>query len=529
MYKIGSLLTRRRIIVLTVCLVVLFLVWFIAFHGFLQAKNHAEDRSIYTYGFDSNLYPTEPSGAKSPVLTTSGSHLVQTPMKSGGIYLTESTAPHFLGTNIIDTPDFEASTTAMGRRTAPNLAMSKNGLVSWTSRGEVFKVNTKDPTVSIEQQAPLSFPNFSRVSGFKDLTQLSKSTVVGIRQLGDNRQVPIVYNFLNDKFVSFPTISATASDLSLRTEPNGFSIYDKKSKRVSFYNATSGDFVTKNVNQGNDIAIFNGRPVYSFNGVNDRLILATGPKIDSVEFTDEHDHTDEDSHTETKPESTVNHVTIRVFDTKTDKLLATRNLSNAPIKSIVASPDGKYIVVTTSTSMSFYTTNNLSQLFTLPYTAAGQGFWTKDGSFVFSSGTSGIIKASPKDKIALSILPYRLVRPSVLSFVDENNIYTTAYSSVNDYNKQPDAFRVSLTENTSSRDRKIFRAFPHQGEGFYVDRLNGVPTVQLSRYITSRGAQLSGSAKQDALEYVKSVIGNNEKVNFTYITTDLRTRDTGEE
>lgn len=519
MYNLLTIFTRRRIIIALVSTIVLFTAWFIVFHGFIQLRNHDRQTLTQAYKFGSSLDYTIKESSNLPFLLASGNYTIQAPMKSGGIYLKDAPVPNFLGISTIEVPDYEAKVNPIGRRVASNIATSSRGLVSWEQNGEVYAIKPTDSSSNIDTQEPLDFDTFTNFSESPYLVTLSDSTVAGLQKSGNGR-MPSIYSFASDKTVNFPSIEAGVSELSIQLEPGGFSVYNKKNNNVAFYKPGSPNVVTKKVNQGDNIATNEGKPAYSFNAPKERLVVATGPNFDTV---DTHDHGDEEEEEEHPLRSSEKNVTLMTFNTASDMRLAKIDLADAQVGGILSSPNGKYVAVSTESALSVYETDNLARVIALPYSGTDNMLWSDDNKLVAATAAGGVLKISPETKSAVSLIPYSVIRPTKLSFIKGSSLYLTGYSTMNDDNSNPDAWVIDINSNTDKRQREQLRSFPHQGEGFYVDILNGVKTAMLSRYINADGVTVDTAAKESAIQYFRDKTGSSSGVRFIYSDIDLVT------
>lgn len=517
MYRLQRFFTRRNIIITLGIVLVLFSAWFVIFHGFIKLEGSLSNKQTSYYQFDGSLRKSNSGKISQSGMLVSGDYVFEALMKNGGLYSSSATVPHLLGTKTIDIPDHESLITAIGRRTARSVATSKSGLVSWSTRGSAYKLDSRNISSDIDTQAPLRLNNLRSMATYRNLSQLSASKIVGLKPLGDNSYAPVVYDFNTDRLFSYPSLEG--GSIFLQREARGFSTYNKSKSIVSYYQDGSSDIKQKNINEGDRIMLYDGKPVYSFMGGSvSRLVTATGPAIFSGGDLPENFKDNGET-------STV----ISVFDTKKDTRITQLAIDKAPLIKLSLSLDGKYVAAVTTESTTIYNVSNLSKIITLPYTTGDDIFWLDSGDLIFNADENGILQISPSKQRAHSLVPYSLIRPAKLSFIDGDNLYLTGFSSINDFNTNPDAYRLSLSKNTTPIQRKIFRSFPHQGDGYYVDYLDNQVTVQLSRYITSRGTMVSQSAKEEAFDYVDSVFEGKKQINFVYITTDLRIRDDGDE
>lgn len=493
MYRITRHISRRTALLSSAVLVFLFTLWFIGTHGLLTVTNQHKETPIVYGTFNDNLEFSAASTNRSTQLVPANNYTIQTQMKNGAPYLKNASVSGFLATLAVDTPDREAYVETIVRSTYTNLALKNNTLISWNENGTINDISKSDEV------------SFSRFPAFSQVIQLNNHILGGIITADDSSRL-VLYNTTTGESNILASLK-TSSVPSLRPESGGFSVFNQDKGSFHFYNLKASTANTV-ANFNAPISLYNEQPLYSYNG--SKLAVITGGS-----FSDSND----DNNTYLSSAD----LALNILTASNKKQSTSINLHRSQVRNIMLSPKGGYIAVITNQSFAIYSTVSAERVISIPY-VVNQFLWNGDNEFVFSTTDKGVFSGSIKNREVWGLLPYQLLRPTRLSFIDNNSLYLTGYSSLNEATKAPDAYRLSLQKTSNDTERKIFRAFPHSGDGYQADYIDKKVIIKLSRYIYSSGTFDDPKAKAEALKYVNDIFkGNKPAIDYQYTTTDLRT------
>jgi hypothetical protein len=168
---------------------------------------------------------------------------------------------------------------------------------------------------------------------------------------------------------------------------------------------------------------------------------------------------------------------VRLLNTDTKKEERSFSFPNGNVSDISLSPDSSRIAIQTLGSTGIYSVSTGEIEFTIPY-PVNEFIWSTNSDFVFITRSNGLFTGSVDSKEAKTIVSYNDVRPTDISFIEGSVIYFTGYTGTIDNAKNPDSYRVDTSKNRSDTETAALRKFPYQGQGFYVDYLNNVVTIQ---------------------------------------------------
>jgi len=504
--KLQSFLTRRNILIILICLALIFSFAFWYFHGFIIATS-SDGVAKIRYISTSNLNREVKSGSNKTFLA-SGKYVIEvSDTSSGEKILKYATVPHFFNSTHVSSlsPSRQHEITVIGRGTLPNLALTESKLIAYNISGQTQTVNISNITNSQPLSTNNSFPSLSQS------IVLNSQLIGGIENQSNKAIIPVIYNVTNSEVNTFPSVDTkNQSDISLKSSPDGFTSYIPDTKRVYLYSIHDSRSVSSSISLKNITpSTYNDRPIYSY--ANNTLAIATGA---SIFDTDEGNSTNKYKSNR-----------IILFDTKTEKQITTLNTNVASLKDVYLSPNGKYIALEASSYMEIYSLASRKIIFTVPY-QVNQLIWADDDKYVFSVSGGDIYTGSISKRTAETLVSYSIIKPTKLLFISNGNLYFTAYPVVSEGNANPDAFRVSLEQTADSSSRNIISKLPHQGDGYYIDSIDNVIYIQLTKYIDSTSplvTHVDESAKQAALTYVNNLIGDSKKyvIKYKYVTMNL--------
>jgi len=495
---------RRAIKIVVGLFVGLLVLVFVALHGFLNVNGLRSGTSFTYSSFNGELSATSGKSTSSFNMLSSGDYSVQLPMKSGGTYTKHVSVPYFFMTNTIDNQNKEPRLEVVGRGVMARLAQTPQGLTGWNELGQRQSINQLSIDNSeTEVSGSTFFP--SLVGNF----QINSRYIGGVSK-SDDTYLPLFYDMAADDTVSYDAV--TSKELNSKAESTGFSLYNKSEGLVSLYSLNK----TKptSVKLKDPLSRYNDTPLFSIGA--EKSVIVTGGDVSVINEDEDIKAGDVD-------------LKLSVVSSKTGDVIKSKGFSKAQIQDVVLSPDGKYVFIKTNRSMAIYDTTSLNLLFVAPY-VVNQFLWVNSDVFTFTSTDEGMFIGSVSKQEAYTVAPYSLIRPTQISYVDGGSIYFTAYSSSNEGSKRPDAYRASVKDSQTATTRDSLKAFPHQGDGFYIDLVNGRIIVQLTKYIYSSGETVSDEDKQKASEYILDTLGDtNIPVEYTFVVTDLRPQPTGGE
>lgn len=491
--------TRRNFLIIISAVIVISIVVFITTHGFLAVDN-VTNKSVYTYtSYANDLKPDSSSSSSSFQLMSSGDYSVQMPLPGGGIDTKYVSVPRLLMTAKTQRDTGEKKIETLGRGVIPRLALVGGGLAAWEDSGSMYVIDqnkiSNSESISIADE---SYPEFEQ------FVQVDKSLVGGFTRSEDNSIFPTFHNLSTNDNQLFQPYSP-GEDVVVKKEANGFSIYDSNSRTYRLYLPGKDEPVSFKQDD-TPVAQYDRKALYSISPK--KSILVTGGEIMSV---------NEDESVDIENAN----FRVKIFSTTDKKLLLDESL-DASINEVTVSTDGSYIYIRTNESMTIYDTATFKRVYATPY-LVNDFVWLSDDSFAYTTGEQGMFIGSAKNGTARTVTPYDVLRPTQISFVDDEWVYFTAYTDKNTGAKDPDAYRVSYKSSADQQDMKILREFPKTGSGYYIDYINGRLVVQLTRYVDSSGSFDDEEAKSAVSVYVSDFFGNNTpETIYDYKVFDLR-------
>lgn len=497
-------INRRAVKIVAGLFVGTLILVFVAFHGFLTVNGLKSGASFTHSNFNGELSATSNKSTSSFNMLSSGDYSVQLPMKDGGTYTKHVSVPYFFMASTVNIQNKEPRLEVVGRGVMARLAQTPQGLIGWNESGQRQPINQ----LSVDNSE-------TEVSGSTFFPVLVKNFQINSRYVGgvsktDDTYLPMFYDMYTDDTVSYDSV--TSKELYSKAESAGFSLYDKAGSLISFYGPKSAKPASVKVKEF--LSRYNDTPLFSIGA--EKSVIVTGGDVSVV-------NEDEDIKA-----GDVN-LKLSVISNKTGEPVKSKGFGKAQIQDVILSPDEKYVFIKTNRSMAVYNTSSLDLLFVAPY-VVNQFLWVNSDMFTFTSTDEGIFTGSVSKQEAYTVAPYSLIRPTQISYIDGDSIYFTAYSSSNEGSKKPDAYKASVKNSQTAATRDSLKAFPYQGDGYYVDLINGKVVVQLTKYIYSSGEVFSDEDKQKASEYILDTLGDtNIPVEYVFVVTDLREQPTGGE
>lgn len=470
---------------------------FVALHGFLNIKGFNNKSFTYSSLTDDLVTSSTNKASGSFNLLASGKHTVQLTKDDTGIETHYVNIPYFFGTSTIKRNNSSSKIQVVGRGVQAQLAMTPTGLIGWNSAGLIQQINQSSIDNSDSPSSTnVFFPNF-------DATYQVNSHYIGGVVKADDQYIPMYYDTITGDNFSYDAIQA--NNLSSKQESTGFSVYSNKKIQLYTPNNSKPKIVTTN----ETISNYNNNPLYSL--TSKTSVIVTGGNLSSI-------NENEDVKT---PEANLK---LSVIDNTLGKTVRTKQFGSTQVQDILLSPDGKLIFIKTNQSMAIYTTGSFEIVYMAPFTIS-QFMWIDSDKFTFATTDKGLFIGTASKKEASTIVSYSLVRPTQLSFIDNDWIYFTGYPGDDEGSQNSDAYRASTKDTQTGFDNKVLEKFPYQGDGYYVDYINNRFIVQLTKYISSSGENVSEEDKQKANDYIFNTVGSSvpsTDIIYTYVVTDLR-------
>lgn len=493
-----------RIVVIMVSVIIFVIgAWFIYSHGFVSVKNTSDISTVSYTRLNNNLLATSTSLPVSGGFVSSGNYSVVITKKSGFVSLSQVTVPHFLMSTPEITSQISPSVSVVARKGTVDIALRNTSLVGYELSGSLRPLTTDNVAGDVVDE---SFDE--NLSLLNKPVQISSSDIGGLLQTKTGVQ-PVIYDFNSSRVSYFPALVNPLDSLFTNVTSNGFNVYDIKSGDVMVYTLSnqSEPTATFSIKTSKNVSKYNNQPTYSYE--NNTVALLMGKDIFSGGDGEEASGSSKQT------------ISIRSLDNKYSNSI---DLGEGGVTNISLSPDAAYLFVQNSQSAVIYDVKTGVVRFIIPY-SINQFTWFGDNQdFVFTTSRSGIFKGSLRTNSAVNIIPYTVVRPTHISFINDGAVYFSGYTTKTDGNSQPDIYKSILSSESSVDSSSVLLNFPHQGENFYIDCLDNTITVQLTRYITDGGIVDDTKARKDAEKYIQLKIKNlsSYKVNYSYITTDLR-------
>ncbi len=498
MYPILQSINLRKIVTIFLSILAVFGIWYIVTHGRLVLPGITNETVA--------MYSQLSQGANKPTATTasesnfiaSGLYSVSVSDKDGNRSISTIDVPRFLFSASAKPATKPTKVSTIARNSLPNIIETQAGLSSY--EGTAFRL--LDPS-NITNDNLKDF-ELSSLPNFVESKQIDKQTLVGY-EVSEAGIQPVRHSVPNDTDIYYPLISdAKPEDIGIQVTGQTFSIFNKKDSVVYIYDQASTNTITLSVKNAGKVSRNEGIPVFS--ATNKFIAVSIGP--DYVASNDTADDLEGGGHD------------IAIFDITTKKKIHTIKVSSAPVLSAALSPNGKYIAVSTDTQTAIYDIASGKYTFSIPHSVE-QFQWYSDDKFVFITRTEGVFSGSAATRSAQSVIPYSQVRPTSMSYVENNELYFTGYSEAISNAEFPDAYKAQLAESADNNSIAGVRHFPEQGRGYYVDYLNGTVTVQLTRYDSGEGGVVDESVKSDAIAYITKHLPGYDTNNIRYVYVDL--------
>lgn len=498
MFNIASLKLRK--IIIGVLVVILFIVaWFFSTHGFIVVESLKNGEIISYSQTEEKLITNLFSSDKNRTFVSAGDYMVQVPSQDGGIYIKKISVPGFLSSITVSKPASLPKTDVIGRQTLVNLATKGGGVVSYSSDSHVLQVDSTNITGSLEKQYI-----DQQLSLFEQQVQISSSVIAGVIKVETGYQ-PVAYNLTTGDISYFPFIESTDKSVTISASQTAFTSFNKKVSTVTVYNPDKPDNTRTIVLESSQhVTNQNGTPIYSY----ENNVIATLTGDDFINRGD--------------GESKTSNHSLLLLNISTKKQLKSIDLGDTPITNISLSQDTKHLYIQSQQSAIILNTSTGEQELALPF-AINQFKWIDSNQFVFLAGQQGVFVGDISSKSAQTLIPYSIARPTSLSFVDKGSVYFTAYTAKTNGVDNPDAYRTVVSKPATDLSQKVLKTFPHQGDGYYVDYINGEITIQLTRYNSSVSSSYTDTAAEKrALEYVNGIFGNTKPpISYVYVDFDL--------
>jgi len=495
-------LITRLLVTFFICGLVIFGGIYIFNHGFLVVSNPRDKQSFSYTQLDSNRVPRSASFIGERKLLTSGVYSFSALSASGAWSFQTVTIPHFLSSVAVQQPKAEHLTTTVGRMATSNVALKNNILTSWSNEGVFLPIDSSNVSGDISGQT--TDPNFPV---FAQNVQISASIIGGVVKVNSGYQ-PIFYN-INDSSLAYLPVVISNKPVFIQKTSAGFSVFNPTGKNITVYQPGQASPVRSfSLQATKPIASYNNKPLYSYE--KNTVAVVTGPAM--------FDGGDGPS-TNSQP------LELTTINTRDKKQFTRLTLPDRSITSVSLSPTGEEVIIQGASSSSVYSTRTGKLKMVIPYSIT-QLIWKGDGTdFVFRASDAGIFIGSLVKKSGANLVPYSIARPTNLSFIEGDDIYYSAYTSKTDGNIKPDIYRSSLSKVSSAVSRSLLANFPHQGEGYYIDCLDNIITIQTTRYITDEGAFTDSGALKRAQDYIKLKIADTSSytIQQQYVDMDIRT------
>lgn len=498
----------RIVVILVSVIIFVIAAWFVYSHGFVSIKDTSDISTVSYTRLNNNLLATSTPLPVSGGFVSSGNYGVAITKKSGFVSLSQVTVPHFLMSTPEITSQVSPLVDVVARKGTVDVALKNASLIGYELSGGLRPLTTDNIAGDVVDEG---FDE--NLSLLNKPVQISSSSIGGVMQTKTGIQ-PAIYDLNSSQVFYFPTLTSSLNSIFTRATSNGFSVYDIKNSTVTVYGSSnqSEPAATFSVKTSKNVSKYNNQPTYSYE--NNVVALLLGKDVISGGDGKEAGGSNEQT------------VSIHSLDNRFSRSVG---LGEAGVINISLSPDAAYLFVQNSQSASIYNVKTGNIQFIIPYSIS-QFMWSGEGKdFVFTASHSGIFKGSLKTGSAVNIVPYNTVRPTHISFINGGVVYFSGYTTKTDGNSQPDVYRSILSKNSTSDSLSALQNFPYQGENFYIDCLDNVITIQLTRYITADSTVDDTKARQDADKYIRTKVKNlsNYKVNYSYITTDLRVETDG--
>lgn len=476
------------------------LVWYLLTHGRLNIPS-ASKESVATYvRLEDGVAKTPEGTEQSGNIVPTGTYSVSIKDKDGNRIITNADVARLLMETTVDVKPTPRHITTIARNSLSDLIYTSRGLSSY--EGASFR--QLDPSnITNDSLKDFELPTYP---DFIEKQQVNRSILVGFENASNGVQ-PLRYDAISGKVDFYPLLSdVDPKKVYLNQTGNTFALFDKGSGNIVAYDISSSHTTSISLDNIDKVSENEGRPVFSV--TSKRLAILIGP--DFVASNDNDMELIEGDHT------------VKIFDTSSKKIVKSLPLSSASVRDISLSSNGTYIAITTSTQTGIYNVKKGKLIFSVPHSV--EDFrWLNDDKFIFTSTSEGIFSGSMKDQSAQTLVSYKDVRPTSISFLEGEELYFTGFNGTIPNADYPDAYKVSLSAAANKADFTSLRDFPHSGRGFYTDQLNGVVIVQLTRYTDEEGNSLGldAEAKARAVSYVRSKLPDYPVGEIKYVYVNL--------
>lgn len=498
MFRNSPIFNLRRLVIMFIILIVALLGWYLLTHGRLTISSASKNSIAVFTRLEDGVSRNPKSTDQAQNIVQSGTYSVSVKDRDGNRLIKNVKVGRVLMETSLNNKPTPYRISTIARNSLSDLVYTSRGLSS--HEGGSFR--QLDPT-NITNDDLKDF-NQAAYPNFIDTYQTGRSEIVGFIRTEDGIQ-PLRYNTINEQSVFYPLLSGVdPDDIHLEGNSAVFSLFNTRSGVVTIYGTARDDVTTVSLNNPDEISENNGQPVFSATSG----VLATSIGPDFAATNDNKQELSNGDHT------------VRIFNIETKKAVRSFSFPSATILQISISPDNTYIAIRTNNQVGVYSLKTGSLLFSVPHSI--EDFrWVDDEHYIFNSTEEGIFFGSVKDRMAQTLVSYDDVRPTSISYIQDGWLYFTGFNGTIPNADYPDAYRVDLSESATKNNLAGLRDFPHSGSGFYIDQLNGIVVVQLTRYTSGGEVSFDTDAKRRAESYVRSKLPDYSTADIRYVYVDL--------
>lgn len=433
-----------------------------------------------------------------------GTYTVEVRLENGATYFKEVIVPAWLGSTTIEPKVIENRITRVSVDTFPNLALSDNLIASYETNGAI-----KRTPINIIPEVASEIDTTSEAALLKNKITLSPTKIAGVLTDIEDYYVPVIYDFSNEQTRRFAAdeINQSAASIQLSAANSGFTLYDQDEKAIHFYDSEDNVRNLRTYTVSIDkftIALNRDRPIYS--AAADKIVLLEGN-----DFTIDEDHGPDDKDTKDIQSKLI------VLNTKGDVTRKINIPSDQSVYDIKLSPDAKYVSVSSTYALFIYSLDSGEKLFTIPIEHTDV-LWSEDDELLFSVPSQGLYKASLTNKEAVNILPGRTLRISDISFIQQRQLYFSAFTIKDTTTSTPDAYTLNL--DIVADDNSISSKLPIIEEEYTIDYIANKLVVTTLRYTDSTGwsdAPAETEAREKAAELVQDFPQYSAEYRYTNV------------
>jgi hypothetical protein len=492
MFRNQPLISLRRVVTAFIILTVGLFVWYVGTHGRLTSDYVSQGSPLSYTNLSSGLRTDVGLSSSRSTVLPSGTYSVSVSGNNGSRVVEIVTVPRFLFSVAINTRPVGRQVDTIARNSLTDIIQTEKGLSSF--EGASFRpLNPSNITnENLEDFEDGNLPEFM------ESIQIDDRTIVGFTQSQGGVQ-PVRYDTVSRSVIYYPLINrANPTDVGLGRTGEEFWIFDKKTSELSTYSSSSNDATVISLKNTDKVATVDGRPLISISG--NALAVLTGPDFVSSNDSD--------------AELTDGEYSIHLLDVATKRIQRTIEFDDTPVVTVAISTDERWLAASTPSQVGVFDIRTGRLVFAIPH-AMNEIRWIDDNRFIASTQQDGVLLADMRTKTSTSIVSYSDIRPTSISFIKDDVLYFTGYSSRIDNAEYPDAYVADLIHEESPSSLAGLEGFPHQDEAFYVDYLSGIATVRLVRY----GSEADEKNRERAENYIRSKLPGirDEKIRFVYI------------